>query len=321
MSSAGKEDRANLQLLLGDQEFDAPFYKVLARNDTPSAPGHQGGVVIPKDLRVFFPPLDAQLANPTVDVKLDLQLSLAGENLGRTQSRYQLQTWRGRRKPESRLTAHLGRLLRHASPGDILIFQRRRGTEREYRLTLIPKGSDLAKLFPSRRWGTLSAPPMRFEELQDEIKRVASKGGTSPFLPEDERRPTSQVKRIQRTDAFRLYVRQAYRYSCSVCGVGLRTDSGSFEVEAAHIVPVGVGGADVVANGICMCRTHHWAFDAGIFSISDDYRIVVTDRAKQILGNEAVLKFEGKKIKLPSSALEYPSREALQWHRTNVALL
>lgn len=55
---------------LNDPAWDAPFFKRLAHNDTGQASGHQGGVVVPKDLRVYFPALDEGLASanaPTVD--------------------------------------------------------------------------------------------------------------------------------------------------------------------------------------------------------------------------------------------------------------
>jgi putative restriction endonuclease len=38
--------------------FDRPMFKRLAPNDTGAAPGHQGGIVIPKDLGPYFPDLE-----------------------------------------------------------------------------------------------------------------------------------------------------------------------------------------------------------------------------------------------------------------------
>ena len=53
-----------------DPEWDAPFFKRLAHNDTGAAKGHQGGLAFPKDLREFLPALDEGLTGettPTVD--------------------------------------------------------------------------------------------------------------------------------------------------------------------------------------------------------------------------------------------------------------
>ena len=41
--------------LVASTDWDFPIFKILANNDTGAAAGHQGGVVIPKDLRVYFP--------------------------------------------------------------------------------------------------------------------------------------------------------------------------------------------------------------------------------------------------------------------------
>ena len=51
-----KED--HLLNLINDPTWDSPFFKRLANNDTGNARGHQGGIVVPKDLRQFFPELD-----------------------------------------------------------------------------------------------------------------------------------------------------------------------------------------------------------------------------------------------------------------------
>jgi predicted restriction endonuclease len=42
---------------------------------------------------------------------------------------------------------------------------------------------------------------------------------------------------------------------------------GKPEVQGAHIYPKGRDGSDDLRNGICLCRRHHWAMDAGWISI------------------------------------------------------
>jgi len=49
--------------------------------------------------------------------------------------------------------------------------------------------------------------------------------------------------------------------------------SSFWEAEAAHIVPYSALGKDDIWNGITLCRTHHWAFDAGWLSLLDDFSI------------------------------------------------
>ncbi|MFZ4682811.1 MAG: restriction endonuclease, partial [Terrimicrobiaceae bacterium] len=85
---------------MNDPDWDAPFFKKLAHNDTGQASGHQGGVVVPKDLRVYFPALDEGQASaiaPTVDRYLIAEMFIPGQMVGSDIVRYQFQTWGGTR--------------------------------------------------------------------------------------------------------------------------------------------------------------------------------------------------------------------------------
>ena len=70
--------------------IDSFVFKKLSHNDTGQARGHQGGVVIPKDIAKFFPALPAVLpgGNPTVDVRLTADLFVDGSRLATVETRY-----------------------------------------------------------------------------------------------------------------------------------------------------------------------------------------------------------------------------------------
>ena len=128
-----------LAYLIDDPTWDAPFFKRLAANDTGNAvgKGHQGGMAIPKELRRYFPVLNAGITSaqsPTVDRSLMLELFDAGVFLGNCVSRYQFQTWGGTRPPESRITGNLGPLRNLAHRGDLLFVQRSRDRIDAFRL-------------------------------------------------------------------------------------------------------------------------------------------------------------------------------------------
>ena len=46
-------------------------------------------------------------------------------------------------------------------------------------------------------------------------------------------------------------------------------------LEAAHIWPRSHKGLYLPSNGIALCRDMHWAFDKGMFTIGDDFKIIV----------------------------------------------
>jgi putative restriction endonuclease len=65
---------------------------------------------------------------------------------------------------------------------------------------------------------------------------------------------------------FRLRVLSVYDYCCALCDVQLDL------VEAAHIVPVQIGGDNRTSNGLALCSLHHAAYDRALVGITPDYR-------------------------------------------------
>jgi putative restriction endonuclease len=138
-----------------------PRYKLLAHNDTGSAVGHQAGVLIPKGIESYFPPLNpsGSAASPTSSVIIQADLIVGGKNVGHVETRYQHQTWAGSRRAERRITGNLGQLLGTAAANDLLVFERDDIDQLSYRLTLHPAGSpgylSLLPKLGSSRWGKL----------------------------------------------------------------------------------------------------------------------------------------------------------------------
>lgn len=110
---------------------------------------------------------------------------------------------------------------------------------------------------------------------------------------------------------FRRGVRQAYNSSCLFCGLRLPTSDGVriAGVDAAHIIPWSQYDADVVGNGLCLCKLHHWAFDQYLlalkFEAGTGYEIVVTDLAREEFANspEVLRSFEAVAGPVPLSRL------------------
>jgi putative restriction endonuclease len=72
------------------------------------------------------------------------------------------------------------------------------------------------------------------------------------------------------------------------------------EAQAAHIIPRRINGSDDPRNGIALSRTAHWAFDQGMFTISDQYEIIVHPKAKHAKINKfSILDLHGQPISKP----------------------
>jgi putative restriction endonuclease len=110
---------------------------------------------------------------------------------------------------------------------------------------------------------------------------------------------------------FPRVVRTLYGDACSVCSLAARTEQGSGIVDGAHIMPFAEFHNDDPRNGLALCKNHHWGFDAGWFSVTDEYRVVVSPR---LVDGLAYLTAHAP-IQLPDNALYHPSLDALRWHR------
>jgi putative restriction endonuclease len=312
--------------LIAEPEWDRPFFKRLAHNDTGAAAGHQGGVVIPTDLRQYLPGLIGTPTPllPTIEAAITADLYLEDQHVAIVQTRYQLQSWGGTRSPETRITRNLGSIRDEAHADDVLILQRSLTELSRYRLILVRQETDeftnnVAPLIGSRRFGLLDAQQSPLtEDALGQAREEERTREQAPFqlFEQDPRTTESRVTRIARSQAFRDSVRSAYGNVCCVCGLGFTTPSGANEVQGAHIVPRHLRGVDDARNGLSLCRTHHWAFENGLFSIEDNGRIIVPPAVAMISANQAFAAFAGRNIRQPASELQ-PHPSALAWHRQN----
>ncbi len=157
------------------------------------------------------------------------------------------------------------------------------------------------------------------EELRYEIELYA--GITNEFRPfVREEKALYRVNSQKRDEAFRQVILKEYDFTCTVCDMKVRLDN-LYEVNAAHIVPKADMGTDDPRNGISLCRTHHWAFDSGLFSISDNYRVLLSPALKKAdTRNFELINMGNKEIILPENKVFSPHHKALSWHRDRILL-
>lgn len=137
-----------------------------------------------------------------------------------------------------------------------------------------------------------------------------------PFVKEESLTYTTTMPK--RDLVFREIVVREYEYTCAVCGMKFHWRS-LIEATAAHIIPKHKNGTDDPRNGLSLCRTHHWAFDAGVFTLADNYEIMLSPAVQEAdYQNFPLLEMGGKPILLPSSDALYPHLDAVRWHRDNI---
>ncbi|MDE5052418.1 HNH endonuclease [Niallia taxi] len=121
--------------------------------------------------------------------------------------------------------------------------------------------------------------------------------------------------RRKRDPKFRDRILRAYGYSCAICGFNVRLAHTLVGIEAAHIKWHQAGGPDTEENGIALCSLHHKLFDRGVFTLTEECRMLVSQDAHGTHGfEEWLMKFNGKLVREPIQAYYYPKQSYLNWH-------
>lgn len=131
-----------------------------------------------------------------------------------------------------------------------------------------------------------------------------------------EARSKYPINKEAREKAFRAIILEEYRCQCAVCQSKflLRQNSveAIIEAEAAHIIPVQDHGPDDPRNGLSFCRRHHWAFDIGLFTITDSKAVKVSPSVVRAERRRFDLEeYDGEALVGPASDICRPAEEAL----------
>lgn len=138
-------------------------------------------------------------------------------------------------------------------------------------------------------------------------------------IPSLNRKKTYLKKSIVRNAFFRKTIVHLYEYHCAFCKIRITSTINQNIVDGAHIKPVSIFYDNSLSNGISLCKNHHWAFDNGLFTVDDDYKIVVAENfIEKSFQNRSIREFHKEKLLLPVSSEYFPRLDALEWHRLNV---
>lgn len=138
---------------------------------------------------------------------------------------------------------------------------------------------------------------------------------SNALIPEDFTGETRQIISEQRIKQsfFRRAVLSSYRGRCCMSGL-----SESRLLIASHIVPWSQYKANRLnpSNGLCLSAIHDRAFDKGLITLTDDFKIVVSkelERRDEPFINEVLLPLNGRTIEQPQRFT--PQAEFIAWHR------
>ena len=109
----------------------------------------------------------------------------------------------------------------------------------------------------------------------------------------------------------------AYQHTCALTGYRMTTVAMESIVDAAHIHEFSDSRNNDPHNGLALSKNAHWQFDRGLWSITDDFRIVVNRNRFVEAGvpGQRLADFDGHRLFLPSDPKYWPEPECLSWHR------
>lgn len=133
------------------------------------------------------------------------------------------------------------------------------------------------------------------------------------FTGETRRVLTEQ--RVKQT-FFRRAVLASYRGRCCMSGL-----SDSRLLIASHIIPWSKDKANRLnpSNGLCLSALHDKAFDKGLITLTDDFRVIVSEelnRSKEAFIKTVILPLNGRPIDPPERFM--PQSEFIAWHRNKL---
>ncbi|MCU0712567.1 MAG: HNH endonuclease [Pirellula sp.] len=159
-------------------------------------------------------------------------------------------------------------------------------------------------------------------ESSEQVALYELAGITPPLdvtsLDEISQQAKVEARAEGRTARFRVDVVAAYCHTCALTGYRITTITGHSIVDAAHIHQFARSRNDDPQNGIALCKNAHWLFDLGLWSIDDDYHVIVAKEAfnEDCPTQQSLVSMAGRKLILPRDQRLWPTKTNLGWHRS-----
>lgn len=152
--------------------------------------------------------------------------------------------------------------------------------------------------------------------LQDIENSITTK---SPENQLDHYYHANEEDNFVRTGAFRKIVTKVYDDTCCVSGLKIIPILDAQLIDACHIIPFKHSYNNHISNGIALSPSLHRAFDRGLFSINQNYQVIVSNMFNES-GNTTygIKHFHKKTILLPDNFDFYPNLDYFRWHEKNV---
>jgi putative restriction endonuclease len=116
---------------------------------------------------------------------------------------------------------------------------------------------------------------------------------------------------------FRIQVVSSYMFTCALTGYCLTTLSNASIVDAAHIHERRDSLNDDPRNGLALSKNAHWMFDEGLWSLTDDLKVIIAEKAFTDWSPDgfSLRNYHGRPLFFQRNCTLRPDRKYTAWHR------
>ncbi|MGE5436717.1 MAG: HNH endonuclease [Syntrophothermus sp.] len=176
--------------------------------------------------------------------------------------------------------------------------------------------------FPNKAFILHQSLVLYSEEVKKEIVYDPAENYARKVIRKFEQMPVSEREEemILRSHIFKNAILEKYDQRCAVTGMKIAFQGNVSMVDACHIVPFAESYDDTITNGIALSPTFHRAFDRGLITVTDDYKVIVHSKVKDYYPQVGIQQYHQQPLQLPSDKHFYPSIEKLALHRKRFAV-
>ncbi len=156
-----------------------------------------------------------------------------------------------------------------------------------------------------------------FEDYKEAVLNENPTSYTSKMkkLIQSSKEKNNQEEVYLRGAAFKREIPKIYNYTCAISEYRIHTMDNISMIDACHIIPFSKSFDDTISNGIALCPNIHRAFDRGLISMDENYRVLISGKFEENESQFSLKQFENKKMLLPDFQKYYPGHENLRIHR------
>jgi hypothetical protein len=224
---------------------------------------------------------------------------------------------------------------KYYQPGDIFILEKLETEDEVIPVYLIHKFSEISDSAIYKVLAEIiSKSPVKNHALADELPFLNRNSSIERYEQSEAVIPDeikAQIARLQRqilglmragrnaeagkkaeifnSTNFRDTVLTAYGKQCAVTREVISWKKFN-NLEAAHIKPRAHAGTFLPVNGIALSRDLHWAFDKGLFTVNNSFKVVVHSELK----HTSLQNYHDKEIIIPEAVAFRPLPQFLSYH-------